>query len=133
MPRIAAGPLQDFVGDTFTAAGCSAEEGARVGKYLVHANLTGHDSHGVQRVPRYIERLQAGEVKINQTVDIVIDLPALAVVDGKFGIGQTVAPQAVAIGIEKCKAGGLAAILLRTPAISVGSATRPRWWPRPDL
>ena len=113
MPRIGAQSLQHFVSDIFTAAGCPAEEGARVGKYLVRANLTGHDSHGVQRVPRYIERLQAGEVKIDQRVEVVIDLPALAVVDGKFGIGQTVAPQSVAIGIEKCKVGGLAAIMLR--------------------
>ncbi len=113
MPTIGAQSLEHFVGDIFTTAGCPAEEGARVGKYLVRANLTGHDSHGVQRVPRYVERLQAGEVKVGQRIDVVIDLPALAVVDGKFGIGQTVAPQAVAIGIEKCKAGGLAAVLLR--------------------
>ena len=34
---------------------CSAAEGERIGKYLVGANLTGHDSHGVVRVPRYVQ------------------------------------------------------------------------------
>jgi uncharacterized oxidoreductase len=113
MVRIGAQVLQDFVSDIFTAAGCSATEGAQVGKYLVAANLSGHDSHGVQRVPRYVERMQAGEVKAGQKVEVLVDTPVLAVVDGKFGFGQSVAPQAVALGIEKCKHGGLAAILLR--------------------
>jgi uncharacterized oxidoreductase len=42
-----------------------------------------------------------------------VDTPSLAVVDGKFGYGQTVTPQAVKIGIEKCKKAGLAAVALR--------------------
>ena len=36
------------------------------------------------------------------TVDVVVDTPVIAVVDGKYGFGQTVTPQAVRIGIEKC-------------------------------
>ena len=49
----------------------------------------------------------------DQTAEIVVDTPSLAVVDGKFGYGQTVTPQAVRIGIEKCKKAGLAAVALR--------------------
>src|SRR5262249_21273556 len=39
--------------------------------------------------------------------------PSLAVVDGRSGYGQTVAPVAVRIGIDKCKKAGLAAVALR--------------------
>ena len=49
---IKAHALEDFVAHIFAKAGCSEAEGRRIGKYLVSANLTGHDSHGVQRVPR---------------------------------------------------------------------------------
>src|ERR1044072_5164233 len=49
----------------------------------------------------------------DQTAEVLVDTPSLAVVDGKFGYGQTVAPQAVKIGIAKCKASGLAAVALR--------------------
>lgn len=49
----------------------------------------------------------------NQTPEILVDTPSLAVVDGKFGYGQTVMPVAVKLGIEKCKKTGLAAIALR--------------------
>jgi uncharacterized oxidoreductase len=50
-----------------------------------------------------------GSVVPDQTVELVVDTPSLAVVDGKFGYGQTVTPQAVKIGIEKCKKAGLSA------------------------
>lgn len=113
MIRIAPGALQDFVADIFVAAGCSAAEGARIGKYLVNANLAGHDSHGVARVPRYVERLHEGLIRADQTINLVVDTPVLAVVDGNYGFGQTVAPQAVDIGIEKCRAAGLSAVALR--------------------
>jgi hydroxycarboxylate dehydrogenase B len=105
--------LIDFVGDVFSHAESSTEEARRIATYLTTANLTGHDSHGVIRVPVYVRWKKMGSVVPNQSAEIVVDTPSLAVVDGKFGYGQTVAPQAVKIGIEKCKASGLAAVALR--------------------
>jgi hydroxycarboxylate dehydrogenase B len=111
--KIEAGVLQDFVRDIFVGAGCSSAEGERIAAALVSANLVGHDSHGVVRVPRYVGGKLDGRVKGDQTVDVVVDTPVLAVVDGKFGFGQTVAPQAVDIGVEKCRKMGLSAVALR--------------------
>lgn len=106
-------PLIDFVAAIFGRAGSSAAEAGRIGRYLVTANLTGHDSHGVIRVPVYMRWLRNGDIVPDRTVKLLVDTPSLAVIDGCFGYGQTVGPQAVAIGIEKCKAAGLAAITLR--------------------
>src|SRR5882724_6218664 len=105
--------LIDFVTEVFAHAESSAEEARRIATYLTTAKLTGHDSHGVIRVPVYIRWKKTGSVIHNQTAELVVDTPSLAVVDGKFGYGQTVAPQAVKIGIDKCKALGLAAVALR--------------------
>src|SRR5882757_1463350 len=105
--------LIDFVAEVFAHSESSPEEARRIATYLTTANLTGHDSHGVIRVPVYIRWKKMGSIVPDQTVDIVVDTPSLAVVDGKFGYGQTVTPQAVRIGIEKCKASGLAAVALR--------------------
>jgi hydroxycarboxylate dehydrogenase B len=105
--------LIDFVTEVFTHAESSAEEARRIATYLTTANLTGHDSHGVIRVPVYIRWKKTGSVVPNQNAEVVVETPSLAVVDGKFGYGQTVAPQAVKIGIEKCRRGGLAAVALR--------------------
>jgi uncharacterized oxidoreductase len=105
--------LIDFVAEVFTHSQSSPEEAKRIATYLTTANLTGHDSHGVIRVPVYIRWKKMGSVVPDQKVDVVVDTPSLAVIDGKFGYGQTVTPQAVRIGIDKCKKAGLAAIALR--------------------
>src|SRR6266403_5887559 len=105
--------LIDFVADVFTHSDSSPDEARRIATYLTTANLTGHDSHGVIRVPVYVRWKKMGSVVPNQTAEVVVDTPSLAVVDGRFGYGQTVTPQAVRIGIDKCKAAGLAAIALR--------------------
>ena len=113
MVRIDAGALAALVRDIFIRAGCSPAEGERIGSYLVGANLTGHDSHGVARVPRYLQWLRVGRVVPDRKVAVVTETPVLAVIDGLNGFGQTVAPQAVAIGIEKCQAMGLSLVALR--------------------
>jgi len=101
--------LEHAVTDIFTKAGSSAAESKRIAHYLVGANLAGHDSHGVARVIRYVQLVQEKQVLPDQEVDVIVDTPVIAVVDGKYGFGQTVAPQAVQIGIDKCKHGGLSA------------------------
>jgi hydroxycarboxylate dehydrogenase B len=113
MVTIQVSNLIDFVAQVFAHTGSSPEEAKRIATYLTTANLTGHDSHGVIRVPVYVRWNKMGAVVPNQSVELVVDAPSLAVVDGKYGYGQTVGPQAVRIGIEKCKASGLAAVALR--------------------
>lgn len=113
MVTVAAENLRELVRDIFVAAGCSGEEGERLGKSLVSANLAGHDSHGVVRVPRYLQWMAEGDFIADQKVEIVRETPVLAVVDGRYGFGQTTAPQAVEIGIAKCRAMGLSAVALR--------------------
>ena len=113
MITLKASALEEFVSEIFLKAGCSAEEGCRIAKYLVSANLTGHDSHGVVRVPRYVQMKSEGRVVADQKITVIVDTPALAVVDGRYGFGQTVAPQAVELGIVKARENGLAAVALR--------------------
>jgi uncharacterized oxidoreductase len=110
---IPAATLQNFVADIFDAAGTSRAEADRIGKYLVAANLTGHDSHGVVRVPRYVSNLKKGEVFADRSIVIERETPIMAVVDGNGGFGQTVTPQAVQLGIDKAKVSGLSAIAFR--------------------
>ena len=110
---VMAADLEGLVAAIFEKSGCSRAESERIAHYLVRANLAGHDSHGIVRVPRYIQMKQDKLVLADQTVDVLVDTPVLAVVDGKYGFGQTVAPQAVEIGIAKCQQMGLAAVTLR--------------------
>ena len=111
--RIPVDTLISYCAEIFTRVGCSAEEAERVAASLVGANLTGHDSHGVIRLPRYVDWVMSGDLTPNQTIEVVVDAPSFAVVDGRYGFGHTVTPQAVELGIRKAKEGGLSAIALR--------------------
>jgi uncharacterized oxidoreductase len=97
----------------FVAGGCDPAEGERIAHHLIGANLAGHDSHGVIRVPRYLLWLADGMVKAGQTLSIEVESPTHAVVDGNYGFGQTIGPLAVDLGIAKAQAAGLAVIALR--------------------
>ena len=110
---IAAGALRRFIADIFTAAGCAADEGERIGRFLVSANLAGHDSHGVIRAPNYVRTLQAGHVVPGQRITVVSESATHATVDGGYGFGQTIGPQAVDLGIAKARAAGMAVVALR--------------------
>ena len=82
---IPADTLRGVIADIFDAAGCQRDEAERIGRYLVSANLAGHDSHGVVRVPRYVQVLKLGQVRAGQTLRIVSETPTRALVDGNFG------------------------------------------------
>ncbi len=105
--------LEPFVANIFRAATVSSPEADRIAHHLVSANLTGHDSHGVIRTPRYVEYVQDGRVFKDVTIDIVAQSPTHAVVDGQYGFGQTVGPQAVDLGITKAKSAGMCIVALR--------------------
>src|ERR1700722_4623102 len=106
-------PLTDFCAEIFARVGCQPEEASRVSASLVDSNLTGHDSQGVIRVPRYVDWVRTGDLVPNQSLQRLVDTPVIGVVDGRFGFGQTMAPRAVDIGVEKARATGLSAISLR--------------------
>lgn len=110
---IGAAALERYVGDLFTREGCDAEEGERIGRYLVGANLTGHDSHGVIRVPRYIGLLRDGTVLANQTPELVTDGGAFALIDAHYGFGQSAGPMALGEGIARAKRHGVSVVALR--------------------
>ncbi|MBC7801660.1 MAG: malate/lactate/ureidoglycolate dehydrogenase, partial [Gemmatimonadaceae bacterium] len=110
---VPAATLRRFIADIFTAAGCNHGEAGRIGHHLVSANLAGHDSHGVIRVPRYVDWLHDGKVRANQTITIVTESATHAVVDANLGFGQTTGPLAVDLGIGKARAAGLSVVTLR--------------------
>ncbi len=111
--HIPAQQVEHFVTRIFAAAGCDQAEAHRISTHLLDANLAGHDSHGVARVPRYVEWLQAGYVLKGQSVQTITDGGSFLLLDGLFGFGQTVAPQAVRMGIERAQQHGIAVVGLR--------------------
>ncbi|HEY8069692.1 MAG TPA: malate/lactate/ureidoglycolate dehydrogenase [Burkholderiales bacterium] len=89
------------------AGGSDAREAKLVAENLVTANLTGHDSHGVGMIPRYIESLLEGGLAVNQHPKIVFDGGAMVSLDGQAGYGQVIGLEAMEIGIARAKQHGM--------------------------
>ncbi|MBS0559304.1 MAG: malate/lactate/ureidoglycolate dehydrogenase [Proteobacteria bacterium] len=106
-------PLADFAAALFAAAGSHATEARIVADHLVEANLVGHDSHGVIRVPKYLDWVADGGLVPNRSARLVVDAGALAAVDGDFGYGQVIGRQAMAIAAERARVHGMAAVGIR--------------------
>ncbi|WP_341917449.1 malate/lactate/ureidoglycolate dehydrogenase [Polaromonas sp. YR568] len=98
--------LQAQVATVLIAAGSTAEEAATVAANLVLANLSGHDSHGVGMLPRYVDAVLEGGLHPNTGVKVLLDTGSLLTLDGQRGYGQIVGQQAMALGMERAKAHG---------------------------
>ena len=107
MPQtIQAGVLRRHVSAIIAGTGSSPAEAAQVADNLVLANLTGHDSHGVGMVPRYVDAAAEGGLVPNASVEIRLDSGTLLGLDGCHGYGQIVGVQALELGIARARQHG---------------------------
>ncbi len=107
MPLYKKNSLAKAIEAIVLAGGSDAREAKIVAGNLVTANLTGHDSHGVGMIPRYIESLLEGGLKVNQHPKILFDGGAMISLDGQSGYGQVIGLEAMEIGIARAKQHGM--------------------------
>src|SRR5215467_2838085 len=113
MPTIDAARLETTATRIFERLGAPAADAALIARMLVRANLRGHDSHGVIRIPQYCASLAEGSMNPRPEITTVIDTSVIAVLDGDRGFGQVVARRGMELAIAKAKAHGLSAVALR--------------------
>src|SRR3954463_6651843 len=104
--KFPAAQLRPTVSGIVPAAGSAPEEAQAVADNLVLANLSGHDSHGVGMVPRYVDAVLEGGLKPNSSVEVKFDGGSLLALDGRRGYGQVVGEQAMQRAIERAQQGG---------------------------
>ena len=112
MHLIPAAPLRAAMRTLVKGCGSSDAEAAAVADNLVDANLTGHDSHGIGMLPRYVAAVREGGLKVNAQVRTLLDAGALLRLDGDAGFGQVVGAQAMALGIERARTLGCTIVAL---------------------
>ena len=80
--RIAAAALEEFTQAVFVRVGVPSEDAALEAKLLVWANLRGVDSHGVLRIPWYVEMLERGDMNGRPNIRVEKETPATLLIDG---------------------------------------------------
>jgi len=110
--RIQAAELRQYVTRIIAMTGSTPEEAAQVADNLVMANLSGHDSHGVGMVPRYVDAVLEGGLSPNTGVKVLLDTGPMLNLDGQRGYGQITGVQAMNMGIERAKQYGVCTVAL---------------------
>lgn len=113
-PRVvSAGELRRFASQTAQGHGVPVEDADLLADTLVTAELWGHASHGMLRLPWYLDRIRAGSTAARTSESVVTDSGALLVLDGHDGLGQVLTQRACRIGVERAKAHGVSAVAVR--------------------
>lgn len=105
--RVSAQEARRLLRDILTGNGVSSENADIVAKCMVAADLRGVDTHGMNRISSYMERVRQGvlnpaaEVTLNQVT------PVVAQIDAGNGFGFVAAHQGMAAAIEAAKVYGI--------------------------
>lgn len=116
MPTFAEDQLTTFAQSLLSAGGANDDEAVIVARSLVGANLRGHDSHGVMRIPFYIGRVKEGVLKPGSKLTIERETLASLVCDGGWGFGQVLSRDLMQRLLNKAGETGVACGTLRQSA-----------------
>ena len=105
--------LENFMKDVFMGLGIPKNDAEIIADVLITADKKGIDSHGVQRLKMYYDRVKDGIYEVNTKIEIIKDGPTTALWDGNCGMGHVIAYKAMKTAIEKAKKYGLGAVAVR--------------------
>ncbi|MET9760881.1 Ldh family oxidoreductase [Streptomyces sp. NPDC006372] len=114
MPHtLGAADLLEFATAATEAHGVPPMDARLLADTLVTAELWGHPSHGMLRLPWYLSRLASGATAPVADPELVSDNGAVLVVDGRDGLGQVLTDRATAWGVERAREHGISAVAVR--------------------
>jgi LDH2 family malate/lactate/ureidoglycolate dehydrogenase len=110
MQTIAVTDLRHLMTDVFAAFEVSPEDVEMVVDALMEASLSGYDSHGVMRVPRYVDELRRGVTVARGEFQILKETVSSAYVDAGHALGAVTATRALQLACEKAAGAGIGCV-----------------------
>ncbi|MGR6965192.1 Ldh family oxidoreductase [Geodermatophilus sp. URMC 61] len=111
--RLEPEPLRTFGTRVLTALGVPGDDAALVADSLVQADLWGHSSHGLLRLPWYAARLRSGAMRAVTEPTVLTDTGPLVLLDGRDGVGQVLTDRARALATERARQHGVGVVGVR--------------------
>jgi LDH2 family malate/lactate/ureidoglycolate dehydrogenase len=105
--------LSGFCVAVLEKVGVPRENAEIVAHSLLAANLRGVDTHGITRLPIYVERLHAGLTNGRAQGSVIAETPTTAIFDGQDGLGQVVGTKAMQLAIRKAESAGVGMVTAR--------------------
>lgn len=110
MPVVRARELKGFIADVLVAMGAPAEDAPSIADAYVTADLYGLASHGVMRVLRIQDGIDAGTHVPANRPEIVRETDGTALVNGNSALGVAVGLFAMRLAIEKARTIGIGCV-----------------------
>jgi LDH2 family malate/lactate/ureidoglycolate dehydrogenase len=110
---ITAAALEAWATAVMVRAGLAPAAAATVAAVLLHASLRGVDSHGIARLPGYVQRMRAGELNLDPRPRVLPGEGALAGVDGDNGPGAVGAVFATDHALALAREHGVGVVVVR--------------------
>ena len=110
---VGAEALRGFVASVFEAKGMAQAHAASVADVLVWANLRGTDSHGVSRVPRYLEMIEEGDLNPAAEPRVSTESAAAVLIEADRAAGPVAMTFAMAAARDKARNAGIGLALVR--------------------
>ena len=111
--RIDQTEITNWLTSLFIAAGCPEEEARLIASHLVDADASGHPSHGIVRVPRYMDYIKEGTVRPVCAFETLMETGCLQLIDGQYSFGQVLGHHVIAKARQLVDEQGMALIGLR--------------------
>ncbi len=110
MPELSVGSALEQATSLLTAVGLSAEKAKISARCIVASDRWGIGSHGLMRLPFYLERMQAGGINPAAELKVITDMPSLVIFDGADGLGHWQLQHGAEIAAQRAQINGIAAV-----------------------
>jgi LDH2 family malate/lactate/ureidoglycolate dehydrogenase len=98
--------LLDWAAAIYERLDCPAADAHLLADTMVEAELRGVYSHGMVRVPIYVDKLERGGCNPRPNVHLARQSVATALIDGDYGLGQVVSRFAMQVALDKAASAG---------------------------
>ena len=111
--RIPFEQMQAILFSLFVKYGLTEDKARFISKIYCESTLDGINSHGINRVPRFIEYIKNGSVKIDKEAECVGTFGIIERWDGNLGPGMINASKCMDRAIQLAKQNGMGCVALR--------------------
>ena len=111
--RVSGDEIKRFIIDVMIKAGVPPADAEIEADVLVWANMRGVDSHGVLRIPLYVDYLRDGIMNPNPNIQVINETPATVFIEADNALGPVVTKMAMNIVMEKARNVGMGWGLIR--------------------
>jgi ureidoglycolate dehydrogenase (NAD+) len=108
-----AAELTGFVTELFVRSGVRPDHARTMADVMIWASLRGIDSHGLARVPRYLELFDSGEANRRPELHLTSSLPGVAVLEADRAPGPVALCAAAVEAGARARANGIGAVGVR--------------------